>query len=154
MFFGDDFYVELCRVILLQPGSLDLTSMFRNSSPCVGRQVNIPLDSGDLKYLSENKLSGDSDFDSFLNLFIQKNFNQTGFVFFSPESPTSLKQRSNDSVAELTAQRFFFVLNFTPKLSYAQLLKLLPCRGWFFKKYIGVKKCRKLFDRIFRIVIN
>ncbi|XP_063717210.1 uncharacterized protein LOC134844444 isoform X2 [Symsagittifera roscoffensis] len=79
VFFGDDFYVELCRVILLQPGSLDLTSMFRNSSPCVGRQVNIPLDSGDLKYLSENKLSGDSDFDSFLNLFIQKNFNQTGF---------------------------------------------------------------------------
>ena len=88
VFFGVGFYMELCRVIYLQPGSLDVSVMFHNGSSCVSRQVDIILDWGDFAYLKENKMAGDTDFSAYINFYVQntelKN-RYNGFVLLDTE---------------------------------------------------------------------
>ncbi|XP_075265278.1 uncharacterized protein LOC142357614 [Convolutriloba macropyga] len=90
VFFGVGFYMELCRVIYLQPGSLDVSVMFHNGSSCVSRQVDITLDWGDFAYLKENKMAGDTDFSAYINFYVQN---------------TELKNRGDTATLSLIAIR-------------------------------------------------
>ncbi|XP_063716808.1 uncharacterized protein LOC134844179 [Symsagittifera roscoffensis] len=74
IFFGVGNYLELCSLIFLQPGSLEIDTLFAKGVPCQGQQINIPLNSSDIQYLKDHPLNGTADFDSYINSYILNHF--------------------------------------------------------------------------------